>query len=275
MKKLNFGCGDRYACDWVNIDFHSQNQSVGQVNILGGFPYPDSSFDAVYSSHVLEHFTRNQTKSVLLDAWRILKPEGILRTTLPDLEGSCLEYLRVLSLPDEDPKKESLYSWIIIEVLDQMVRSQPRGLMGEYFDSLSATKKPWLMDYLKSRTESKLHFATKPATPSRKLPRLTIQKLRTKALYFYIRCVGHLLPAGLRDVIMVRTGIGERHRWMYDRYGLGLLMKECGFSQISFLTHDQSSIPGFNNNHLDTDEDGTPYKNNSVYCEAVKPGKSN
>ena len=37
MQKLNFGCGDRFAEGWVNIDFHSSDRRVKRVNLLPGY----------------------------------------------------------------------------------------------------------------------------------------------------------------------------------------------------------------------------------------------
>jgi len=96
MHKLNFGCGARIAANWTNIDFHSSDSRVRRVNLLAGFPFPDNYFDVVYSSHVLEHFTRDQGLFLIREAHRVLKPGAILRIVVPDLEGSCREYLRSL-----------------------------------------------------------------------------------------------------------------------------------------------------------------------------------
>jgi len=49
-----------------------------------------------------------------------------------------------------------------------------------------------------------------------------------------------------------------------------LLMEESGFADIQFLSASDSRIPGFVSDHLDTLEDGRPYKNVSLYCEARK-----
>jgi len=73
LQKLNFGCGDRLAEGWVNIDFHSSDRRVKRVNLLAGFPYPENSFDVVYSSHVLEHFTPDQALFLLKEAHRVMK----------------------------------------------------------------------------------------------------------------------------------------------------------------------------------------------------------
>jgi len=65
MKKLNFGCGRRFASGWVNIDFHSEHPEVQRVNLLRGFPFPDAHFEVVYSSHVLEHFNPSSAEKIL------------------------------------------------------------------------------------------------------------------------------------------------------------------------------------------------------------------
>src|SRR5580658_121949 len=105
MRKLNFGCGNRIAPHWTNIDFHSSDSRVTRANLLSGFPFPDQSFDFVYSSHVLEHFTKEQARVLLAEAHRVLKPGGIIRTVVPDLEGTCREYLRILDLDNSDKNK--------------------------------------------------------------------------------------------------------------------------------------------------------------------------
>src|SRR5674476_867863 len=102
MNKLNFGCGGRIAQGWTNIDFHSDDARVLRANLLSGFPFRDRYFDAVYSSHVLEHFTPAQADLLLQEAWRVLKPGGIVRIVVPDLEASCREYCRILALDDCD-----------------------------------------------------------------------------------------------------------------------------------------------------------------------------
>ena len=102
--KLNFGCGLRFSSNWENIDFHSDNSQVKRVNLLAGFPYPDSSFEAVYSSHVLEHFDRDQGRFLVAESYRLLRKGGVFRVVVPDLQGSCNEYLRILSLTDNATK---------------------------------------------------------------------------------------------------------------------------------------------------------------------------
>lgn len=270
MYKLNFGCGDRIADGWINIDFHSDNAAIRRVNLLTGFPFPDNYFSAVYSSHVLEHFTPEQALSLLSEAYRVLKPGGILRIVVPDLREVCQEYLRILQLSDKDPQKAGLYEWITIELLDQLVRSRPTGEMGAFLQKPENRDNRELQEYVHSRVGRAPAEARAASSLTEKLRKLTPEKLATKFNYFYLRCVGKLIPKNLRSMVLVETGIGERHRWMYDFYGLCRLCEKAGFSDFSSLDYSESGIPDFHRDCLDSHADGTIYKPNSIFLEALK-----
>ena len=49
------------------------------------FPWPSGSARAVYSSHTLEHLSRDQGRFFLQECARVLKPGGVLRIVVPDL----------------------------------------------------------------------------------------------------------------------------------------------------------------------------------------------
>ncbi len=49
-------------------------------------PFSDSSVDAFYCSHVIEHLNDAAVARLLMEAKRSLKPGGVLRITCPDLE---------------------------------------------------------------------------------------------------------------------------------------------------------------------------------------------
>lgn len=268
MEKLNFGCGKRLAEGWTHIDFHGSDPRIKPVNLLQGFPFPDASFDVVYSSHVLEHFTQDQAKFLLQEARRVLKPHGILRLSVPDLESLCREYLRVLDLPNQTPDKRKKYEWISIELLDQLVRSETFGEMGRFYSQLNQTDDPELRAYVTDRIGEIPDTNPQPITWGDRLKPWHPQNLSTTLTYGYLKLIAALIPPHLRTMVFVETQIGERHRWMYDTYSLTLLLEQLGFQNCQGVKHDQSAIPGFVKDGLDTNPDGTPYKANSIYVEA-------
>jgi SAM-dependent methyltransferase len=270
VKKLNFGCGTRFATGWTNLDFHGDGVNVVRANLLSGFPFSSGSFDAVYSSHVLEHFTPEQGCFLISEAYRVLRPEGILRTVVPDLEESCREYLRILAMDDSDQTKPSLYAWTKIELLDQLVRRSSEGYMGPFIDSVAKSGSRSLNDYVFTRVENCRTRNERGSSTLSRLRKITPGKLRNRLVYAYLGIVKRMVPQSLRAMIWTETSIGEKHQWMYDKYGLALLMKEVGFKKIQFVCFDESGIPGFRQDKLDENSDGTPYKRVSIYCEAIK-----
>ena len=272
MNKLNFGCGSRTAPGWINIDFYAATPDVQRVNLLKRFPFPDGYFDAVYSSHVLEHFSPGDGGHLISEAFRVLKPGGILRTVVPDLEAACREYLRILDSWDGTtaPKR---YRWIMLELLDQMTRVAPSGEMAGYFGELRRGGDVDLITYVESRAGKFTQSSTPPGILA-KLRGVNLKKIFNKLFYLYLHTAKYVFPKHIRSEVMVLTGFGERHRWMYDRLGLSILFQSHGFADITMRQAESSAIPRFNEDRLDSNSDGTPYKCVSLYCEAMKPMSS-
>ena len=273
IRKLNCGCGARIAAGWTNIDFHSEIRQVQHVNLLRGLPFPANSFDFAYSSHLIEHFTLDEASFLMKEVHRVLKPGGVVRTVVPDLAESVCEYLRILELPDSDPDKATLYNWVKIELLDQLVRTSPGGRMKVFTESAKLRGDSQMLAYISSRTENAACSPGLIAGRKRFIERLvglSRDKLFQRLTYAYLAVVKGLIPLSLRSMVVSDTAIGEKHRWMYDRYGVSLLMNSVGFIDISLRRFNESAIPGFLEDNLDSNASGFPYKNVSIYCEARK-----
>ena len=63
---------------------------------------------------------------------------------------------------------------------------------------------------------------------------------------------------------------GECHQWMYDCWSLGQLLEAEGFSQIKIVDAFTSRIQEWDQWFLDVNQDGSVYKDDSVYIEATK-----
>jgi len=62
------------------------------LDITRPLPYPDGAFEAVFGSHVLEHLTPDEGSAVLQEVHRTLRPGGIVRLSVPDLDGVIAAY---------------------------------------------------------------------------------------------------------------------------------------------------------------------------------------
>jgi SAM-dependent methyltransferase len=81
---LDLGCGITKVAGAVGMD-NVELPGVDIVHDLLAFPYPfdGESADEIYLNHVIEHFTLTEGQSVLREAYRILRPEGVLRVRVP------------------------------------------------------------------------------------------------------------------------------------------------------------------------------------------------
>lgn len=266
MNMLNIGCGSRFHSAWTNIDFFAYSKEVKKVNILKGLPFENESMDVIYSSHLFEHLTKQQTNNLLNECKRVLKKNGIIRITVPDLENICREYLSVLD-DDSNPMRLKKYSWITVELLDQLVRINRGGEMGKIFEEVTIDKDFELAKYINKRVGVEL--ITNGGRIRKKS--ITFSKITNMLFYYYLTLISKLIPGSIREMIFVNTTIGEKHQWMYDKFSMTKMLSEVGFNEILMEQYNTSRISNFNSYLLDINSDGTPYKGiSSLYAEAVK-----
>lgn len=58
-----------------------------------GVPFEDATVDYLYSSHLLEHLSGPAGLNLLRDCYRVLRPGGVIRLCVPDLEKAVQFYL--------------------------------------------------------------------------------------------------------------------------------------------------------------------------------------
>lgn len=120
-RALNLGCGVQAADGWINID-NSPNARLAKLprlrwllwkagvisdehyrvawpnsmmirDLSRPLPFADCSIDFVYTSHFLEHNSRDQAEHLVAEMHRVLKPGGLVRVVVPDLEFGARRYL--------------------------------------------------------------------------------------------------------------------------------------------------------------------------------------
>jgi SAM-dependent methyltransferase len=289
LSLLNIGCGGHFHNDWTNIDLVSVAPHVRAYDLRKGLPYTNGSFDAVYTSHVLEHLTPAAALNSLQEQFRVLRPGGIIRTVVPDLENKAREYVRTLdaALPgdegedkQEDERERANHEWMIVELLDQMVRGTIGGAMGEFILRPHLENADYIHERIGDEVRDWMRLRNSNAQPTSPLP--LAARLRTKTFAFLLRKLRltiaevavHAIAGGeAREAF--REGIfrdsGEIHRWMYDRLSLGTLLQSVGFTDVRVCRFDESQIPTFNSYLLDMTDEHTIRKADSLFMEARKP----
>lgn len=151
---INLGCGIRMHPAWNNLDFsiyarlrHAMWQAlilrqVGLIsqerfnlfsyiepdiivwNLRRGIPFPNQTFDVVYHCHLLEHIDRANALSFLAECYRVLRPGGIIRVVVPDLEKWAHEYSYSLEQCNANNFLQE-HEEIIADLLTQLTQNEP------------------------------------------------------------------------------------------------------------------------------------------------------
>lgn len=139
LKFLHVGCGpaakphvprcflpDEWAEIRLDVDPAVSPDVV--ASMLDMAPVPDASVDAVYSSHNIEHVYPHEVPVALGEFLRVLKPEGLLVLTCPDLQEVC-------RLVAEDRLAEPAYVSAVgpIAPLDILYGHRPQLAHGNHY----------------------------------------------------------------------------------------------------------------------------------------------
>jgi predicted SAM-dependent methyltransferase len=132
--KLNLGCGTTAPEGWLNIDsspnvllakipgnkflkkllysmhlmseegYKAQWQrNIVYCNLTKSFPsLPPNSCSVIYTSHFLEHIPLENAKKLILRAYQMLTPGGILRIAVPDLFMEAKNYVERVTISLND-----------------------------------------------------------------------------------------------------------------------------------------------------------------------------
>lgn len=113
--KLNLGCGPQVVEGWINVDY-ALGARLATTPVLGAaaralglfkmrwdprihihdltktLPWADGTIDVCYTSHTVEHMSRDEGRHLVSEAYRVLRPGGVLRVVVPDLRDVVDRY---------------------------------------------------------------------------------------------------------------------------------------------------------------------------------------
>jgi predicted SAM-dependent methyltransferase len=279
MSKLNYvnlGCGVHFHRDWINIDFISNSDLVISHNLLNGIPLESNSVEVVYHSHVLEHLPKEKASEFIAECFRVLKPGGIIRVAVPDLEQiirGYIEITEILKAQCENKKAWANYDWIMLEMYDQTVRSISGGNMGRYLTSGAIINKEFILERCGEEVGNIINSPEKYPEFKGQANFSLLKELYRIIRYKGIReLIVRILLGGeykLLQTSRFRLG-GEIHLWMYDQFSLSRLLTQNSFENFLLTTAFESGIPNWPSFDLDG-KNGMVRKPDSLFAEAKKP----
>jgi SAM-dependent methyltransferase len=153
---VQYGCGLSCPDGWLNFDTSptlrlqrlpvigafmpgaSFPRGVRLGDVVKGLPVASASADRAYCSHVLEHLPLRDMRTALRETLRLLKPGGVFRLVLPDLERLCREYVARAG----DPAAAMAF----MEASYLGMESRRPGLRGRLVTFLGNSRHQWMWD---------------------------------------------------------------------------------------------------------------------------------
>ncbi len=149
-QNVQFGCGTCAPSSWLNFDagpafflekrlpflkpalirrgFPDYPNSIQYGDVIKGLPVPPQSAERVYCSHVLEHLALGDCRKALHNVYSYLRPGGVFRFVLPDLEFYVRQYLG-----SEEPRAAQTFMAETLQGEEHGARglkSLPRAIFG-------------------------------------------------------------------------------------------------------------------------------------------------
>jgi SAM-dependent methyltransferase len=132
LKKLQVGSGNNPLIGWWNTDLYS-SKDIYFLDATVLFPFPNNSFDYVFSEHMIEHLSYKDGLFMLKEIFRVLKVSGKLRISTPDIDK-----IIKLHTGQKTKEQERYLKWCMEEVL---------GLYSPEESELQKRYPWWAIDY--------------------------------------------------------------------------------------------------------------------------------
>lgn len=271
---LNIGCGRHYDHRWENLDLAANDPNVKIHDVTHGIPFSANEFDAVYHSHILEHLKPELGQRLIAECFRVMKPNGILRIVVPDLEKIAELYLETHARAwNNELGAQTDYDWMKLELLDQLVREHSGGRMGPYMANRKIKNSEFVRWRVGTEYEICRGLDRTDSRVSRRGWRAQFTHMtwaiREAMVKFIVKCLLGRDAESALDEGLFRSR-GEIHRWMYDRFSLRRLCTENGFVDFRVCGAMDSAIERFSEFQLDTVGD-LIRKPDSLFIECRKP----
>ena len=163
---VQYGSGINYIESWINFD-SSLTLRIQKIPLLGkllrsrlncvfddeilfgdivkGLPVDKESVDGLFCSHILEHLSLDDFYKALQNSFSYLKPGGVFRIILPDLESYIDEYKRSILSKDLNVKTTAAINFCDGTCLGR--KKSRATLLARIYEAFENNRHQWMWDY--------------------------------------------------------------------------------------------------------------------------------
>ena len=166
---LHLGCGLEAPPNWLNVDGSYQASfarwprlkrcltafriypasqaaipwptNVLRLNLRHRLPFNDNQFEAIYSSHTIEHLYREDAAKLARECYRVLRSGGICRIVVPDLAAAVSRYLERAANPQDSNAADALMDELMLQP-----RAPTKGALAMYHRLMNVHQHKWMYD---------------------------------------------------------------------------------------------------------------------------------
>jgi len=128
IAKLHIGAGPNLLDGWLNTTLQPIKKGSIHLNAIQPYPIADSSFDYVFSEHMIEHVTFQEAQVMLSECFRVLKSGGRIRIATPDLERMLAVYT-----DSPTPEQDAYIRWTVDNFLTDTDGYNPSFVINKIF----------------------------------------------------------------------------------------------------------------------------------------------
>ena len=107
IRRLQLGSGDNNMEGWFNTDLFPK-KGFAFLDASKPFNIPDSTFDRIFSEHMIEHISFQEAELQLKECYRILRSGSKIRIATPNL-------MHFLNLFNDSQGNQEYKKWISLE----------------------------------------------------------------------------------------------------------------------------------------------------------------
>jgi predicted SAM-dependent methyltransferase len=129
-KSLHIGASNNILPGWLNTEIFLTHTPLVYLDATKRFPFADNALDYIMSEHMIEHIDYEAGLSMLRECFRVLRPNGRVRISTPDLQ-----VLLALYCAEKTLAQKHYIDWAVARFLPGVLTCKDVFVINNFFRS--------------------------------------------------------------------------------------------------------------------------------------------